>query len=180
MNKESDKVLDELLVLRVQDGDKKSLAILVTRWHKKLVAYAYGKTQEMEAARDIVQDGWQAIIKGMYALKDPAKFRVWAFRIVNNKAVNWIRERQKERELTNEMDPMELIDEHSEEPDFGPIRRVVQQLPESQRTILTLFYHNDYSVQEIAEVLGLSVGTVKSRLFYARQKVKEMYEGITY
>lgn len=180
MNKQSDKVLDELLVLRVQDGDKKSLAILVTRWHKKLVAYAYGKTQEMEAARDIVQDSWQAIIKGLYALKDPAKFRVWAFRIVNNKAVNWIRERQKERALTNEVDPEELTEEHSEEPDFGPIRRVVQQLPEDFRTILTLFYQNDYTIKEISEILGISKGTVKSRLFYARQRVKEIYEEINY
>lgn len=180
MNKQSDKVLDELLVLRVQDGDKKSLAILVTRWHKKLVAYAYGKTQEMEAARDIVQDSWQAIIKGLYALKDPAKFRVWAFRIVNNKAVNWVRERQKERALTNDMDPEELTEEYYDEPDFGPIRKVVQQLPEDFRTILTLFYQNEYTVNEISEILGISKGTVKSRLFYARKRVKEIYEEINY
>ena len=174
MNNRSDKILDELLVLQAQDGDNKSLAILVKRWHKKLVAYCYKQTNDLEVSKDIVQESWQAIIKSIRTLKDPAKFRVWAFRIVHNKVVSWIRDIQKERtmeqEVINEADL--LI---AEEPDFGPIRRAINQLPENQKEILNLFYHHDYSVQEIAEILKLSSGTVKSRLFYARQKVKEYY-----
>lgn len=177
MNNRSDKILDELLVLQAQDGDNESLAILVKRWHKKLVAYCYKQTNDLEVSKDLVQESWQAIIKGIRKLKDPAKFRVWAFRIVHNKVVSWIREIQKERVMEQEaINESEISIE--EEPDFGPIRRAVNQLPENQKTILTLFYHHNYSVQEIAEILKLSNGTVKSRLFYARQKVKEYYQTI--
>ena len=176
MNTQSDKILDELLVLRVQGGDKNSLAMLVTRWHKKLVAYAYHYTQEIEVAKDLVQDSWQAIIKSVYKLQDPAKFRIWAFRIVHNKAISWVRAKQKEKIMNEAFGKNEVFFE--EEMDFEPIRRAVQQLPDNYRTVVTLFYHNDYSVQEIAEVLGLNTGTVKSRLFYARQKVKEIYGNI--
>jgi len=174
MNRQSDKILDELLVLRAQDGDKKSLAMLVTRWHKKLVAYAYRYTNEMESAKDIVQDSWQAIIKSVYKLQDPAKFRVWAFRIVHNKAISWVREKQKEKRMNDEFGYNETLVEE-EESDFGSIRRAVNQLSDNQKTILTLFYHNNYSLQEISEILNINIGTVKSRLYHARQKVKENY-----
>lgn len=175
MNNRPNKILDELLVLQAQDGDNKSLAILVKRWHKKLVVYCYKQTKDLEVSKDLVQESWQAIIKGISTLKDPAKFRVWAFQIVHNKVVSWIREKQKERIMEQE-----LIQETEyaieEEPDFGPIRRAINLLPNNQKEILTFFYHYNYSLQEISEVLDLNVGTVKSRLFHARQKVKEYYQ----
>lgn len=174
MNKRSDKVLDEWLVLRAQDGDKRSLALLVNRWHKKLVAYAFRKTNDIEVAKDLVQDSWQAIVKQVYLLQNPAKFRVWAYRIVNNKSVSWIRDKQKERKMNYEIEQEQVVLE-STEMDFGPVRRAVQQLPDKERTILTLFYQNDYTIKEIAEILSINEGTVKSRLFYARRKVKEFY-----
>ena len=177
MNNRSDKILDELLVLQAQDGDNKSLAILVKRWHKKLVAYCYKQTNDLDVSKDLVQESWQAILKGIKTLKDPAKFRVWAFRIVHNKVVNWIREIQKERILEKEV-IQETEYTLEEEPDFGPIKRAINQLPENQKTILTLFYHHNYSIQDIGEILKLSNGTVKSRLFYARLKVKEYYQSI--
>jgi len=175
MNIQSDKVLDELLVLQAQNGDKKSLAILVTRWHKKLVKYAYRYTNEMEVAKDLVQDSWQAIIKSVYNLQDPAKFRVWAFRIVHNKTVSWIRDKQKEIISNEEYKQNKALIEE-EKPDFGPIREALNMLSGDHKTILTLFYFNNYSVQEIAEIMQLSTGTIKSRLFYARQKTKEYYQ----
>ncbi len=177
MKNRSDKILDELLVLQAQDGDRKSLAILVTRWHKKLIAYCYKQTNDLEVSKDIVQESWQGIIKGIRTLKDPAKFRVWAFRIVHNKAVSWIREVQKERIVEQSiLDETKM--EVEQEPDFSPIRRAMNQLPENQKIILTLFYHHNYSIKEIGEILKLSNGTVKSRLFYARKKVKKYYQTI--
>ena len=174
MNSRSNKILDELLVLQAQDGDKKSLAILVTRWHKKLVAYSYRQTHDMEASKDLVQESWQAIMKSIGSLKDPAKFRVWAFRIVHNKAINWIRSQQKQRGMEQELE-VEANNLVEEDPDFGPIRRAIERLPNEQKTILTFFYHHNYSLKEISEILNINVGTVKSRLYHARQKVKEYY-----
>lgn len=174
MNNRSNKILDELLVLQAQDGDHKSLAILVTRWHKKLVAYSYRQTRDMEASKDLVQEAWQAIIKGIGSLKDPAMFRVWAFRIVHNKAINWIRSQQKQRVMEQELQ-FEVNNLVDEDPDFGPIRRAIDKLPNEQKTILTFFYHHNYSMKEISEILNINVGTVKSRLYHARQKVKEYY-----
>jgi len=174
MNNRSNKILDELLVLHAQDGDNKSLELLVKRWHKKLVGYCYKQTNDLEASKDLVQESWQAIIKGIKSLKDPAKFRIWAFRIVHNKVISWIRERQKERILEQEV-VQEIEYSMGEEPDFGPIRRAIDKLPNEQKTILTFFYQHNYSLKEISEILNINVGTVKSRLYHARQKVKKYY-----
>ncbi len=175
MNNRSDHILDELLVLQAQDGDAKSLTILVTRWHKKLVAYCYHQTNDLEVSKDLVQECWQAILKGIGSLKDPAKFRVWAFRIVHNKAISWIRSVQRERAMEEEV-LYEANQRKVDDPDYAPLRRAVNRLPADQKTTLTLFYHHDYSLKEISEILNVSIGTVKSRLFNARQKLKENYK----
>jgi len=177
MNNRSDHILDELLVLQAQDGDQKSLAILVTRWHKKLVAYCYHQTNDLEVSKDLVQECWQSILKSIGSLKDPAKFRVWAFRIVHNKTINWIRSVQKERAMEKEI-LYEAKQPIIEDPDFDPLRRAVNKLPVDLKTTLTLFYHHDYSLKEISEILSVRVGTVKSRLYNARQKLKENYKSI--
>ncbi|NIR42694.1 MAG: RNA polymerase sigma factor, partial [Gemmatimonadetes bacterium] len=84
-------VLDEYLVVESQLGDRVAFARLVDRWHARLLRHAYHYTQDGEAARDVAQESWIAVVRGLRSLEDPARFRAWVLRIVANKARDWIR-----------------------------------------------------------------------------------------
>lgn len=81
----ADDVYDELLVLRCQEGDQDALDELVARWQRRLFDHARRLTQQTDAAWDVVQEAWMAIVRGIGRLQDPASFRPWAYRIVTFK-----------------------------------------------------------------------------------------------
>lgn len=167
-------ILDELLVMRTQNGDMKAFSLLVKRWQPALLRQAYRLTRNDEAALDVAQDTWQAIARGIYKLKSPQAFKTWSFRIVSNKSVNWIKYQQKQRTLQQDSESQMYADEQDNSlENVALIRRALNGLPVKSRTILSMFYIDNHSVKEIAEVLSLSDGTVKSRLFYARKMLKE-------
>ena len=171
-------ILTELLVLRVQNGEKEAFELLVTQWYQRLERRAYQLTKDIDAVRDISQDSWVAIIKGIRRLKDPSRFQNWVYQIVRNKCMDWIRKRKSERTfkeayLANfddrvEVQSNELIDS---------IRRLIGQLSNDYQTVLTLFYLGEMGVQEIARRLSIPEGTVKSRLYHARKMLKKALEG---
>ncbi|MCK5665846.1 MAG: RNA polymerase sigma factor [Thiotrichaceae bacterium] len=170
-------ILDELLVLQTQDGDMKAFTLLVKRWQPAVLRQAYRLTRDNEAALDVAQEAWQAIAKGIYKLRTPGSFKTWMFKIVSNKSANWIKYQQKQRQLKHEADVEMVIPvPHDEISDVDLIKQALSQLPIKSRTILSMFYLDNYSVSEVAEVLSLSHGTVKSRLFYARKTLKEKFE----
>lgn len=175
MRKKPEHILDELLVLNAQNGDKKAMAILVNKWHGVLIKQAYRNTQTMETAKDIVQDSWQVILRKIHTINDPAKFRVWASSIVYNKSVDWVRNQQKQREILQNQQS-EVIDETKEIDQDEMVRGALKKLPKDHQLILSMFYTDDYSVTEIAQILSLPAGTVKSRLFNARRKLKDTLE----
>jgi len=177
MNINKEHILNELLVLKTQDGDMKAFSLLVKRWHPALLKQAYRISGNDDAALDIAQDTWQVIAKGIYKLQSPAAFKTWSFRIVSNKAVNWIRNQQKQRAIKNGNNELMLHEDQDEESgDIHLIQVALKELPENSKIILSMFYMDDHSVKEIAQILSLSLGTVKSRLFYARKTLKEKFE----
>ena len=93
--------LDEFLIVQSQLGDSEAFTQLVERWHPRLLRHAYHLTQDREAAGDVAQESWMAIVRGMGSLRDPARFRAWALRIVANKARDWIRRKKKEKQYLN-------------------------------------------------------------------------------
>lgn len=176
-------VLDEYLVVQSQLGDPSAFARLVERWHPRLVRHAYHRTQDRDAALDVVQDSWLAVVRGLRSLRDPARFRPWVLRIVANKARDWIRRRQARRRATRraEVAASSAAAAPGETPASGadPARRVragLAELDESQRRILTCFYLEEMSVRQIAEAFSIPIGTVKSRLFHARKALRARME----
>jgi RNA polymerase sigma factor (sigma-70 family) len=85
-----EQLVDELLVMDAQSGRVKAMEMLVCRWQKRLWRYACRLTGSPEAAWDVTQEGWLGIVRGLSRLSDPARFRPWAYRIVTNKANDWI------------------------------------------------------------------------------------------
>ncbi|MHC4983566.1 MAG: RNA polymerase sigma factor [Planctomycetota bacterium] len=173
-------LLDELLVMRCQDGEAAALDELVGRWQRSLWAYARRLTGDDASAWDAVQEAWLGIVRGIGRLDDPARFRPWAFRILTNKCADEIRRRMRSRRL------FERIDRDAE-PKTRPagaaasgrveiLKAALRLLPGEQRAILSLRYAEDFSTAEIADVLGIPEGTVKSRLHHARNRLKDIME----
>ncbi len=163
--------------MRTQNGDMEAFSLLVKRWQPALLKQAYRLTRDDEAALDAAQETWRAIAQGIYKLKSPGAFKTWSLRIVSNKSVNWINEQQKQRQVI-EHDQIEFItqDEPNDDAEnIELIKKALNELPAKSKTILSMFYVDSYSVREIADVLSLSEGTVKSRLFYARKMLKEKF-----
>ncbi len=167
-------VHDELLVMGCQDGDGESLIALVNRWQPRLLCHAMRLTREHEAAMDVVQDAWVAIVRGIRRIDDPACFAPWVFRIVTNKCADWTRQRQRQRAnfvpLAAEPATKEASAEDVKD-DVMAVREAISQLSHEQQAILSLFYVEELSIQNIAEALSLPAGTVKSRLHYARNNL---------
>ncbi len=173
MTETNEQLVDELLVMECQDGSVKALELLVSRWQKRLWQYAYRLTGSTEAAWEVTQESWLGVVRGISRLNDPARFQPWIYRIVTRKADDWIARRAKARRRQAEAMP--------EEPESGPsherevaddLQNVMNRLPEPSRIVLTLYYLEGLPVAEIARVLGIPVGTVKSRLHAARSELK--------
>lgn len=176
MEKNPEQIFDELLVLKCQSGDKRSLSLLINRWHPKLIRQANRHLYDIEASKDVVQESWQAILKGLGGLKDSAKFGVWALSITNRKAIDWIRKKQTSRK--RESDEVAFQLEHSvhegneKELLLNKVSIALKNLPSDQRIVLSMFYLESLSLSQISKILSLPVGTIKSRLYYAREHLK--------
>jgi RNA polymerase sigma-70 factor (ECF subfamily) len=181
-----DEVLDDWLVLAAQGGEADAFEALARRWHRRLIAHAYRRTAHPEGATEATQDAWLAIIRGLPRLHDPSRFPAWAYRIVDHKAVDWLRRRRRRRALDDRLqahpevfdpDPRARSPEPEDSPDpVARLRSALNDLPGDQRLLLALSYTDGRSVREIAGMLGIPEGTVKSRLFHARQHLKRRME----
>ena len=182
MSVPADDVYDELLVIRCQEGDHHALDELVGRWQRRLFDHARRLVRHQDAARDVVQEAWMAIVRGIGRLDDPASFRHWAYRIVTFKCTDWIRRQQRQRRLSEEVsretgrgEPA-LPEPAEEEGEIERLRRALGALTAERRAILSFHYLEGLSVVEIAAVLGIPEGTVKSRLYHARLHLKNVLE----
>ena len=175
MNK--DKIFDELLILKCHEGDTKAFELLIKRWNKKLIYFACKFTHDVETAQDVVQNAWIAIHKGIFKLQDPSKFSTWAFRITYNKSMDALRHAKikSEVELNDQVD---IEDEIEPDDSWSTIDKLLKKLPKQHKLILTLFYLEQQSIKQIASVLELPEGTVKSRIFYARELLKRKYKEV--
>jgi len=170
----TDKVFDALLVLQYQSGDKKALTILVKRHHKRFCSHAYWYLRDMDCSKDVVQDCWTIIINKLEKLRDPNSFSSWAMRIVTRKSLDFLIKDKTKREWLRhyQSDSVEDSKEVEKRNEVNRLKYAIKSLQENQQIVLRLFYIQEYSLKEISDILDVSVGTVKSRLFHAREKLK--------
>lgn len=167
---------DEILVIQFQSGDVLSLQKLVKRWHKRFCEKAYWLTKDADASKDIAQDSWKSIMDKIGTLNNPAMFQTWALRIVFTKAMDWMRSNQRNR---NKLESYHKNYDTTEDQtlDNEALKRdllfAIKALPTDQQMVLKLFYVEDYKLKELSVILNISVGTAKSRLFHAREKLKQ-------
>lgn len=179
----TDQSIDEKLVKAYRAGDKKALAILVKRWHKLFCNKAYWLVKDKDVAKDIAQDSWTTIISKIDKLKEPKHFKYWAYRIVCNKATDWLRLQSKNQKRTvrHNFEIERQNTKYAENKELKPkLLKAINDLPINQKTVIGLFYIESYSLNQISELEEISVGTVKSRLFHAREKLKTILKHTDY
>jgi RNA polymerase sigma-70 factor (ECF subfamily) len=164
-------VSDEQLVSQKLSGDNKAFEQLVTRWNKRLLAFVLGYVSDFEAAKDIIQDSWIAIYNSLGTLQDTKKFPQWAYRLVYFKTVDHFKSKAK---IKKQIEASTVIETSTENDDVEiNIASFLEELPPLQKLTLKLFYYESKSINEIAALFELPVGTIKSRIFYAREHLKK-------
>ncbi len=175
-----EQILDELLVLRCQEGSREAYRRLVERWQGRLWRHALRLTGRDDAAWDVVQETWMAVTKSIDRLADPGTFRRWIYTIATRKAADWQRRRGRDEQAVD-MPAEQLPDSAAPAKSRSAIallREALNHLPGERQAILCLRYIEGFEVHELAEILGVAEGTMKSRLFHARKHLREIMERI--
>ncbi len=159
-------IYDEILVIKCRQGDKQAFEELVERWQRRLWNYAFAVTGSEATAWDIVQEAWIGIIKGIKKLEDVAVFPRWAFRITNNKCVDALRKEQLQSRLNNQLAEQRQSNDDTKQKNekLESLSEAVERLSPDCRALLALRYREGFDIGQIAEILGIPEGTVKSRI----------------
>jgi len=175
---------DTELVRRIKQGDGTAMEEIVKRYSNKVYSLAFHITHNTSAAEEIMQDVFLTVVAKVGTLENDAYFATWLYRVTTNAAYGFLRKEKKYTEQT----PMEDIDhdqiqgfDWSELPDDvllsdeskNIIRRAIDALPESMRTIVIMKDVEGLKNEEIAEALGLSLPAVKSRLHRGRLMLRD-------
>ncbi|MFQ5590994.1 MAG: RNA polymerase sigma factor [Phycisphaerae bacterium] len=170
-------MIDELLTMRCQQGCRKSFDLLFRRWQRRLWRYARRLTGSDDAAWDVTQESWMAIVRRIRRLSDPSWFAAWAYRIVRNKCADYARKASRQRSLTDAVAESNVPHEHvSRETPGDAVVQALRLMSPDKQELLTLRYALDLNLAEIAVVLSVPVGTVKSRLHNAREQLRRYCE----
>lgn len=180
-------------VVKAQRGDLKAFDRLVGEYHGRIYALLYNMTSNREDAEDLVQEVFLKAHKALPKFRGQSSFYTWIYRIAVNRAINFVKKRKRRRglslddvDMAIERDPA-LVDMAGSD---TPLRRLklgemqeklneaLQTLSEKHRTVVVLHDIQGVPHQEIGEILGCSTGTVRSRLFYARQQLQAQLTGL--
>ena len=174
---------DETIALRVQSGDTESFGVLVERYEAKLLRYGRKFLPRAEDIQDIVQDVFESAFRNIKSFDASRRFSPWMFRIAHNAFVNGLRGHSRNPLTMIDFDTM--LAHHVEEApvDFEREQRDMREMIEKglgelspkAREILVLFYLEEFSYQEIADILQVPMGTVGVRLKRARESLKDIY-----
>lgn len=172
VNFSEDRVVDEFLVMRCQTGDRTALSALIAKWQPPFLRYASVITRDRDLAADALQDAWIKIIRALPGLKDPLKFAVWAYRIINNQCIDALRKQKNFEPVQETADTAQLrqLENHEQ------VWRILDSLSADHRSVLALHYLQGFEVKEIASILRKPQGTVKSRLYHAREQFKQLFD----
>lgn len=168
---------DEELVAQSQGGDAESFNQLVLRWERPIFALAYRTIGREEEARDVCQETFLRAYRALPRFRREAKFSSWIYRIALNLCRDWMR-RERRAPMMQPPDDVELMDiaaaaEPSESIEdlvarrdlTRLVERAMAHLPEEQRTAIVLKEYQGLTFQEIADVVGCPLSTVKTRLY---------------
>lgn len=177
MTDAGDRLHEQLLVLRCQAGDEDAFEELVTRYHPRLRYYLRRILPRSDNADDVLQEVWFAAFRALPRLTDPAALGAWLYRIARDKAAVQWRGRSPERLL----DISDIVEEPAENNEFHhedsqDVHVSLAELATEHREVLVLRFLEDMTYEQIAKVTGCPIGTVRSRLHYAKSALRQAIE----
>lgn len=171
---------EALAVALAQQKDADAFRKLVELYDRRLLYFARRLLGECEEAFDAVQSTWLQVHRSLHQLASPQAFRVWLYKIAHAQVVTLLRKQSGQRHLImNDVEASEVPDNFQDVSLFDNAEQVhvaLQDLSVDHRRVLVLRFLEDMSVEEIAEVLACSSGTVKSRLHYAKEALRKRIE----
>jgi RNA polymerase sigma-70 factor (ECF subfamily) len=176
----AERLYERLLVVRCQTGEPAALAELIARYGPRLRFYL-AKMAGENLADDLLQDVWIDVFAKVASLKDSAAFGGWVYRIARDRAY---RQMRRHRAPTLAIDNDDIAVDPADDSDasewtfedFERIRAALDQLPSEQREVLVLQFVEDMTYEQIAALVGCPVGTVRSRIHYAKQSLRCMLD----
>lgn len=176
---------DAKLIQQTLEGDQHAFSALVRKYQKPLHALVWRKIGDFHIAEEITQDIFLNVYKKLQTLKNPNLFAGWLYVIATRRCLAWLKKKRLPMESLEIMAPEELEElayaqhyaeqqeEIVSEQQREIVKRLLQKLPESERTVVTLHYLGDMTCEDISKFLGVSPNTVKSRLHRARKRLKK-------
>jgi RNA polymerase sigma-70 factor (ECF subfamily) len=176
---------DADILRQVQDGDLRQFALLVDRYKDRALTLALRLVRNREEAEELVQDAFVRAYRNLRSFRGDSAFRTWFYRILYNVCMTSVRRRAKREpilyldgqpemyESVPDTGMTTALDQLEEKEIAGILSDELGKLPDKYRTALTLFYTEEMSYEEVGEIAGLPVGTVKSHLFRARTLLRE-------
>jgi RNA polymerase sigma factor (sigma-70 family) len=177
------------LVRRAQRGDLAAYDDLVKRYQERIYATVYHMTSNHEDANDLAQDSFIKAFQALKSFKGGSSFYTWLYRIAVNKTINFLKQRKNRVHMSlndldfnteNNPDLIALISDKTPRREAGlnelseKLNAALLKLSEPHRVVVVLHDVQGQSHEEIAEILDCNIGTVRSRLFYARQQLQSL------
>ena len=179
MPSDRDTVYQQLLVVRCQRGDRDAMDALVEYWQLRLFYYVRRLVDQEADAWDAIQKIWLRVFRGLRSVKDPKAFPCWLYALARNTTIDHTRSRSALRWQSDRLDEAnEMVEDRDEEAFEGAeaVHNALERLSPAHRDVLTLFFLEDLTVEEIGVVVDAPQGTIKSRLHYARRALRSVLD----
>jgi len=177
---------DEELVLHIVKGKTELFSVIVDRYQLKVFSTAYNYTHDHEEARDLTQEIFIKLYNNLQSYKSKASFSTWLYRIAVNRCIDWTRKKKLNTVSTiydsggDEVDIYDTIADSGgsleeafikqENKDY--IKKIVEGLPEIYKTVVILYYFEDFGPQEISDIIGIPKRTIETRLYRGKNLLK--------
>lgn len=174
---------DEVLIQKVKEGDKYSFNLLVWKWEKQIFNLAVRMLGSVEDAADACQDIFISAYEKINSFKGNSQFSTWLYKIAINNCISKLRRKKIENKIYDKsilQDDIAIKHYDIRDDEINVIKnqltnrilKAIQNLPDEQKAIIELKIYQDLSFEEISQITGIPVGTAKSRLHYALNKIK--------
>ncbi len=165
------------LLARCRERDTAAFEEIIRRYHHPLTYYVRRLVDDAAIAEDVMQEVWIGVWAGVQSLRDPALFTVWLYRIARNRSAQYWRRRWKEVEVEEGLDVDEVAPSAFEQrEDIERVHALLEKLPFRQREALVLYFLEDMSYEDIAQVTDSAIGTVRSRIHYGKRALRTIME----
>lgn len=166
-------VEDRDLIVKARRGNVDAFNLLVSRWEKRIFNYLYRLVKDREDALDLSQDVFLKAHQNLKKLEEPSRFAPWLYRIAHNEAYSLLRKNRPEGEVEEDRPDREFSrNMHPVEVSLA-VESAMARLSDDQREAVVLKIYQGFKFEEMAEVLGCPVSTVKSRLYTALELLKD-------